>query len=102
MTEMTYDFTLTKMTVIDGEPNSEGNRLLASFETLVMGIRLRGLLLIQKGDGQIACSGSNGKTRRGHLVSMHIEDPELRCAIIGRAAKLYEGFTGRQVTSLED
>lgn len=94
---MEHQFTIRKMTIIDGRPNHAGNRLLASMEMTVNGIQARGFLLIEKKDGRIVCNGSKGKTDSGQPMSMFIEDHELRAAIVERASMLYSGFTGRQI-----
>ena len=92
---MAHDFQLTKMIVIDGAPNQVGNRLLASFDMHIAGLHIGGCVLVERADGRAITNGPRGKTASGHKAQVLVQDDDLKQAVTERAAKLYEGFTGR-------
>ncbi|MFC0199258.1 hypothetical protein [Paracoccus rhizosphaerae] len=91
------DFTITKLTVIDGQPNTRGNRLLASFNLNLAIMSVRGCVLIEKETGIVVAYGPAGKTSTGHKASAEITDPALARAVTRRASVIYGAFTGREV-----
>ncbi|MDO5371096.1 hypothetical protein [Paracoccus sp. (in: a-proteobacteria)] len=92
------DFTIEKLTVIDGEPNYAGNRLLASFTVVMPWITIRGCVLVEKATGIVRAYGPLGKTPRGHAASAELTDATLARAITRRAAVIYGAYTGREVS----
>lgn len=93
------DCKLMKMVVIDARPSSTGNRLLATFDMLIAGVSLRGLVLVQLAAGGVAVRGSKGSTHRGHPIHIRIEDEALAKAVATRALEVFEGLTGRIVSA---
>ncbi|TJZ93859.1 hypothetical protein FA743_00865 [Paracoccus gahaiensis] len=92
------DFTISKLTVIDGQPNTRGNRLLASFNLNMPITAVTGCVLIEKAEGIVAAYGPTGKTPGGHKASANITDPVLARAVTRRAAVIYGAFTGREMS----
>lgn len=95
---MTNDFTIEKLTIIDGEPNPAGNRLLASFTVVLPWLTIRGCVLVEKATGIVRAYGPKGLTPRGHTATTELTDPTLTRAITRRAAVIYSGYTGREVS----
>lgn len=92
------DFTISKLTILDGEPNPRGHRLLAAFHLDLPIVEVRGCVLIEKATGVVVAHGPTGKTSRGHTASTAITDAALARAITRRAAAAYSGLTGREVS----
>lgn len=97
MSSETQDPTIRRLTVVDGKPNTNGDRLLATFDANVSGIRILACVLIERADGTVKVSGPRGKTRYGNETSTHFTDPDLSRAVCRKAAEIYAAFTGRQV-----
>ena len=91
------DFTITKLSVIDGSPNERGTRLLASFGLQFAGLEIDGCVLIETKDGIARACGPIGKTSKGHKATVAISDPALQRALTRRVAVAYSGLTGREV-----
>lgn len=91
------DFSIVKLTVIDGEANVAGNRLLASFNLTLPTMTVQGCVLVEKASGVIVAFGPNGKTATGHTASARFTDPALARQITRRAGVIYSAFTGREV-----
>lgn len=92
------DFTITKLTVIDGQPNERGNRLLASFNLNLPIMAVSGCVLIEKAEGIVAAYGPTGRTPGGHKASAMITNPAMVRAVTRRAAIIYGAFTGRELS----
>lgn len=92
------DFTITKLTVIDGAANSVGNRLLASFNLNFPSLAVRGCVLVERASGIVVAHGPIGKTTTGHAASTAITDPVLARAVTRKAALIYGAFTGRELS----
>lgn len=92
------DFTITKLTIIDGPANTVGNRLLASFNLNFPSLAVRGCVLVEKASGIVVAHGPAGKTTSGHQASTAITDPVLARAVTRRAALIYGAFTGRELS----
>ena len=92
------DFTITKLTFIDGQPNTRGNRLLASFNLNMPIMAVSGCVLIEKAAGVVVAYGPTGRTPGGHKASANITDPVLAREVTRRAAVIYGAFTGREVS----
>ncbi|SFP62967.1 hypothetical protein [Tranquillimonas alkanivorans] len=88
-------FQIAKLAVIDAEPSPAGNRLLATFDMQIAGMRIGGCVLVERADGRVIAHGPQGKTKSGHKAHVSVQDERLRKAITERASVLYEGFTGR-------
>ena len=91
------DFTITKMTVINGAVNMQGNRLLAAFDMAMNGMKVRGCVLTEKADGVVKAKGPIGKTHRGIDISVTFDDPAIARAVTRKAAVAYCTLTGREV-----
>lgn len=91
------DFTIAKMTIIDGAMNMQGNRLLAAFDMSMNGMRVRGCVLTEGSDSVVKAKGPIGKTHRGIDISVTFEDPAIARAVTRKAADAYGVLTGREV-----
>lgn len=90
------DFTITKLNIIDGQPNDRGSRLLATFTLQVAGLGVTGCCLTER-EGIARAQGPIGKTAKGHSAVTTFLDPVLYRAVTRRAAQAYSGLTGREV-----
>lgn len=91
----TPDFTISKLSILDGPPNARGARLLAAFNLTIAGLGIEGCVLVENAMGITKAHGPIGKTSHGHKASVFISDPVLQRAIARRAATAYSGLTGR-------
>lgn len=91
------DFTINKLTVIDGPPNMRGSRLLATFDLHIVGMAIEGCVFIENSEGIARACGPIGKTSKGHKATVAISDPVLQRALTRRTAVAYGGLTGREV-----
>ncbi|WP_042246295.1 hypothetical protein [Paracoccus sp. PAMC 22219] len=92
------DITISKMTVIDGAVNMQGNRLLAAFDLFMNGIRIVGCVLTEGPDSVVKAKGPSGKTHRSVDIRVTFEDPVMKRAITRKAAEAYAVLSGREVS----
>lgn len=92
-----HEFTITKVNIIDGQPNDRGARLLATFTLRIAGLGVTGCCLTER-DGIARVQGPIGKTAGGHSAVTTILDPTLFRSVTRRAAQAYTGLTGREVS----
>lgn len=91
------DFTINALTVMNGEPNPSGSRMLASYDISVSGVRIKNGVLIQNKDGITTAKGLIGKTNKGTQISAQYEDPALARAITRAVINAYTGLTGKEL-----
>ncbi|MCC5968386.1 MAG: hypothetical protein JJU15_00380 [Pararhodobacter sp.] len=93
----TTEFTIRTLSVINGQANAAGNRLLASFNMEIAGMFITGCVLILKADGTVSAAGPAGKSRNNVAINTRIADEVLARAVTERACRIYELFTGRDL-----
>lgn len=91
-------FNIAAVSIIDAPVNAIGNRLLASFNLSVAGLRIHGCVLIEKATGVVQAEGPRGKTHSGISINTRFEDPALARAVTRRMAEVYTNLTGREVS----
>lgn len=91
------DFSITRMGVINSEPNLSGTRVLASYDLTISGITLKGCIITESPDGIASAKGLLGKTNKGDKISAQFTDPALARAITRKAVEAYNALTGREV-----
>lgn len=96
----TIDFTIRTLSVINGQANNAGNRLLASFNMEIAGLYLSGCVLILKADGTVTAAGPAGKSRNNVPINTRIADPELNREVTRRACEIYKLFTGQRAEAV--
>ena len=91
------DFTITKVRILDGAPNAQGRRLLATFSLNIIGLVVTGCCLTER-EGIVRAQGPIGKTAHGHSAVTTFLDPALFRAVSRRAGQAYSALTGRVVS----
>jgi hypothetical protein len=92
----TIDFSIRALTVIDGRPNTSGNRLLARFDLETTGVIVTGCVLVAGEDGSLKVGGPRGKCHTGTKISARFVGSDMADAVKRRASEIYELFSGRR------
>ena len=87
-------FTIRTLTVINGQANNSGTRLLASFNMDIAGLQISGCVLVRKADGRVLAAGPAGKSRSNVSIHTRIADPNLEGAATDRAHQIYNVLVG--------
>ncbi|GGG62852.1 hypothetical protein GCM10011415_06550 [Salipiger pallidus] len=97
-----HEIQVTQMRLIHSKPNASRRRVLAAFDMTYAGLRIFGATLLQDEDGVVSAHGPRGKGPSGSLCCAVLQDDALKTRVRDEAARVYEGFTGRQlVTDVE-
>lgn len=97
MDKASNPYKIIAMHVIDGHRSASGNRLLATFDLKVAGVRINGCLLVEGANGRAICHGPVGKTHNGKDVSAEFTHPEVRRTVTRLSAEAFSAMTGRSV-----
>ncbi len=94
---MAQDHKIASFVVINGKPNTAGNRHLAVFDILTAGLRICGCTLHMNADGIAFSHGPRGKHHSGAAVRVQFEDPAVSRAITRIAANAFTVLTGEEL-----